>query len=135
MPQITLKVSSNIDINLINFKDIFTAIHVELGKMPHLDITTCNSGVLQEVYSYIGSGDEKASKVYLEVLWLESEERAPLKHKLGKQLMNILETMLVPQIIDQGLICIPRVRIDNLGIINLNYHIGEHGVLSHLESQ
>lgn len=61
MPQISLKLSNNIDTNCINFKTIFAAIHDELGKMPNLDITTCHSGVVQEAYSYVGLGDDSAT--------------------------------------------------------------------------
>lgn len=123
MPQISLKLSNNIDIKQINFEEIFSAIHAELGKMPNLDIKTCHSGVIQEVYSYIGLGNQHATKVYLEVLWLESSERAALKKELARNLMTILENTLASQIIKQGLICIPRVRIANLGAINLDYYI------------
>lgn len=73
--------------------------------------------------SYIGLDDKHATKVYLEVLWLESAERASLQKELARNLMSILENTLAPQIIKQGLVCIPRVRIGNLGIINLDYHI------------
>lgn len=123
MPQISLKISNNIDMHQINFEETFAAIHTELGKMPNLDVKTCHSGVIQEVYSYIGLDDKHATKVYLEVLWLKSAERASLQKELARNLMSILENTLAPQIIKQGLVCIPRVRIGDLGIINLDYHI------------
>ena len=126
MPQISLKISSNIDISRINFKDVFSAIHRELGKMPNLDIKTCHSGVIQEVYSYIGLGDDKPTKVYLEVLWLESSERLAVKKELARSLMNILENTLTPQIERQNLVCIPRVHIANLGTLEQDYHISGH---------
>lgn len=126
MPQISLKISNNIDISPINFKDVFSAIHQELSTMPHLDINTCHSGVIQEVYSYIGLNDAKATKVYLEVLWLESNERLLVKKDLAQRLMNILENTLVPQIERQNLFCIPRVRISNLGALGKDYHISGH---------
>jgi len=126
MPQISLKISNNIDISCVNFKDVISAIHHELGKMPNLDIKTCHSGVIQEVYSYIGLGDDKATKVYLEVLWLESSERLVVKKELARRLMSILENTLVPQIERQNLVCIPRVRIANLGIVEQDYHISGH---------
>ena len=126
MPQISLKVSNNIDMSNINFKDVFSAVHEALGKIPNLDINTCHSGVIQEVYSYIGLGDDKATKVYLEVLWLESSERLLLKKELAQRLMSILENTLAPQIERQNLICIPRVRIGNLGILGEDYHIRGH---------
>lgn len=125
MPQISLKLSKNIDTKLINFKDIFAAIHQALGKVPNLDITTCNSGVIQELYSYIGFGDEKVTKVYLEILWLENTQRSELKKELGQTLMSILESMLVPHIEKQNLICLPRVRIGNLGEANQDYFISK----------
>lgn len=126
MPQISLKISNNIDMSCINFKDVFSAIHQELGKMPNLDIKTCHSGVIQEGYSYIGLGDDKATRVYLEVLWLESRERLTVKKELAQNLMNILENTLVPQIERQNLFCIPRVRIANLGTSDQDYYISGH---------
>lgn len=123
MPQITLKLSNNIAINHIDFHSIFAAIHSELGKIHGLDVCSCHSGVLQEEYSYIGYGDLKATKIYLEVLWLETAERSKLKVKLAQSLMNVLDIILVPQIVKQGLTCLPRVRIGHLGIINQDYHI------------
>jgi len=126
MPQISLRISNNIDLNQVNLKETFAAIHIELSKMPNLDIKTCHSGIIKEDYSYIGSDDKHATKVYLEVLWIESAERAMLKKELAKNLMAILENILAPQIIKQGLGCIPRVRIGNLGIINLDYHISDN---------
>jgi 5-carboxymethyl-2-hydroxymuconate isomerase len=122
MPQISLKVSNNIDISRINFKDTFAAIHHVLGTMPNLDITTCHSGVIQEAYSYIGLGDDSATKVYLEILWLESSERLELKRELAERLMGILENTLSSQIEKQNLRCIPRVRIANLGTLGQDYH-------------
>lgn len=126
MPQISLKISNNINVDFINFKDVFSAIHQELGKMPNLDINTCHSGVIQEIYSYIGLGDNSATKVYLEVLWLESRERLAVKKELAQRLMSILENRLVPQIEQQKLFCIPRVRIGNLGTFGEDYHIRSH---------
>jgi hypothetical protein len=123
MPQISLKISSNIDISRINFTATFAAVHQELEKIPHLDIAACHSGVIQEVFSYIGRGDDRATKVYLEVLWLESSERLALKRDLAQTLMNILEKTLAPQIQSQNLACIPRVRIANLGVLGQDYHI------------
>lgn len=125
MPQIALKISKNIDITSINFQAAFVAIHEELSKVPNLDIKTCNSGVVQEVYSYIGLGDERITKVYLEVLWLENNQRVELKKSLAEKLMSILETLLVPQIEKQNLVCVPRVRIGNLGVINQDYLISK----------
>lgn len=129
MPQISLKISNNIDIKQINFVDTFKAIHAELGKIPNLDIKNCHSGVIQEVFSYIGLGDNRVTKVYLEVLWLENNERAALKIELAKKLMKILENLLVPQVLKQDLICIPRVRISNLGKLKSDYHISEVGII------
>lgn len=126
MPQISLKLSSNIDISCINFADVFSKIHDELGKMPGLDIKTCHSGVIQERYSYIGLNDTSATKVYLEVLWLENSERLAVKKELAQRLMSILENTFIPQIVRQRLVCIPRVRISNLGALGTDYHISEH---------
>jgi 5-carboxymethyl-2-hydroxymuconate isomerase len=125
MPQITLKISNNIDISVLNFKSVFAAIHDELGKVPGLNIKTCHSGVLQEAYSYIGFDDDKATKVYLEVLWLENDVRQTLKQALGQSLIAILEKTLAPQIEKQHVTCIPRVRIGNLGELGKDYQISQ----------
>lgn len=124
MPQISLKISNNIDISQIDFRSIIMAIHDELGKVPNMDVRTCNSGVVQEAYSYIGLGDDRVTKVYLEILWLENNERTALKKALAKTIMTILENKLVPQIEKQGLTCVPRVRIGSLGSLDQEYHIG-----------
>lgn len=123
MPQITLQLSKNIDISRIDFKPIFIALHTELGRTPNTDVSTLNSGVVQEQFSYIGLGDELVTKVYLEVLWLESSERAKIKKDLGEKLVVILDRLLVPLIVQQGLICVPRVRVADLGVLGLEYHI------------
>ncbi len=123
MPQISLKVSNNILIDQGTFNVLFAEIHAELGKIPNLDVSTCHSGVVQEVYSYIGLGDESRTKVYLEILWLENSERSALKNTLAKNLLTILENILTPQVNKQGLNCFPRVRISNLGTLNLDYYI------------
>lgn len=45
--------------------------------------------------------------------------------------MNILEEIIVPQIEKQKLICIPRVRIANLGELEREYHISKRHPLVH----
>ncbi len=42
--------------------------------------------------------------------------------------MTILEKTLVPQIEKQNLVCIPRVRIGNLGRLDLDYHISKRSI-------
>lgn len=123
MPQITLKLSKNIDISKIDFKSLFTEIHEELGNIPKLDNRTCFSGIIHEDYSFIGLGDDFMTKVYLEVMWLETPERILLKPALASRLMSILLTHLDEPIRQQSLICQPRVRIANLGIVDQEYHI------------
>lgn len=125
MPQLTLKLSKNIDTSQINFDALFAAIHDSLKMAPNMDITTCHSGVIQEDYSYIGLGNKKATKVYLELYWLENAERLAIKKQLGQKIMAILESMIVPIVEQQQLICIPRVRIANLGLLNQEYHISK----------
>lgn len=126
MPQLTLKISKNIDISLINFSTVFAAIHDAFRDVPNMDITTCHSGVIQEDFSYIGLGDNRMTKVYLEVYWLENLQRIAIKKQLAQRLMQILETTIVPHVEKQNLICIPRVRIANLGILEQEYHISTH---------
>ncbi|KTD67629.1 hypothetical protein Lsan_0288 [Legionella santicrucis] len=124
MPQLTLIISQNIHANLINFKSLFEMIHDALRIVPNMDVNTAYSGVIQESYSYIGLNNSKAAKVYLQLYWMENEERAAMKSALGKTLLEILEHSIVPEVEEQGLICIPRVRIANLGSLNQSYFIG-----------
>ncbi|MBA2652655.1 MAG: hypothetical protein H0U73_10370 [Tatlockia sp.] len=123
MPQITLKLSNNIDLTELNFTDLFRAIHKELELIPSLDVTTCQSGVIQEVYSYLGLGDKKTTKIYLEILWLENQQRLLIKNDLAKNLMKLLKNKLTPPIEAQNLLCNPRIRIGNLGVIGEDYYI------------
>jgi hypothetical protein len=132
MPQISLIISHNIDIKPINFRAIFAEIHDVLGKVPTLDNRTCFSGVIQESYSYIGLGNEQATKVFLEVQWLESAERKTMKPALAAELMSILSAHLTPALQNQGLICQPRVKISNLGAIDHEYFIYRPGVGSNV---
>jgi hypothetical protein len=125
MPQLTLTISKNIDVNLIDFKNFFRLIHEALSVVPDMDVNTVHSGVIQESFSYIGFDNPKATKVYLQLYWLENEARTALKLALGKALLTILENTIVPEVGKQGFICIPRVRIANLGEFNQSYFIGE----------
>lgn len=123
MPQLTLTISNNINPNLINFKKFFELVHEALRIVPNMDVNTAHSGVIQELFSYIGFENPKATKIYLQVYWLENEERAAIKSALGRTLLDILEHSIVPAVVEQGLIGIPRVRIVNLGHINQEYFI------------
>lgn len=123
MPQLTLTISSNIKTDEINFKSLFDQIHEALKVVPNMDVNTAHSGVVQELYSYIGFGNPKATKVYLQLYWLENEERAAIKPVLGRTLLDILAKSVVPKVEGQGLICIPRVRIADLGRLNQAYFI------------
>lgn len=125
MPQITLKLSNNIDISKINYQPFFDVLHTTLGGIPGTHVASCHSGVIQEVYSHIGEGDKKSTKVYLEIYWLENAERALLKPALAGKLMTLLEETIVPQIENQGLTCVPRLRIANLGGFNQDYYISQ----------
>lgn len=123
MPQLSLKISKNIDMSVLDFRELFEALHEVLRDAPNLDISTCHSGVVQEDFSYIGLGDAKKTKVYLELYWVENESRRVVKKQLALDLMHVLERYMVPQIEKQQLICIPRVRIANLGVLGEDYHI------------
>ncbi len=123
MPQISLRISKNIDISKIDFRPIFITIHEEMAKQINVDINTCQSGVIQENFSFIGRGEENRTKVYLEILWLESEARQGLKNELAKNLMIILKDKLVPLVNMQDLICVPRIRIGSLGTLDQDYFI------------
>lgn len=125
MPQITLKLSKNIAADQIDFQPLFVSVHQELEKSAGVDIKACNSGVIQESYSCIGLGDEKVTKVYLEILWIENEERLSAKNRIIQAIMDTVQAKLVPQIVKQGLICVPRVRIGDLGVLGREYLIGK----------
>ncbi|HVE44157.1 MAG TPA: hypothetical protein VNC84_03370 [Gammaproteobacteria bacterium] len=124
MPQITLFLSHRVNLSLIDCRALFKAIHAEVGRVPGVDIESCSSGVIQEAYSYIGLGDEKLAKVYLDIGWLEREDRLPYKAALAKNLMALLQEKVILPIQSQGLQAKPRVRIINLGLINQDYYIG-----------
>ncbi|EEZ95961.1 hypothetical protein [Legionella longbeachae] len=128
MPQLTLTISHNIKTDQINFKNLFNKIHDALIVVPNMDVNTAHSGVIQEIYSYIGFNNPKATKVYLELYWMENEERGAMKSALGRKMLDILEKNIVPEVEGQGLICIPRVRIANLGNLNQGYFIGRSQV-------
>jgi hypothetical protein len=115
--------SNNIDINKINLPSFFTALHDALRNVPGLDVSTCHSGLIHEDYSYIGLGDERLTKVYLELEWLDKPERLALKPEAAAILMGVLEGVLGPQIIKQNLNFNPRVRIGELGKLNQDYYI------------
>lgn len=124
MPQVILTFSKNIDINEMNLERFFIELHKVLSTAPSMDVTTVHSGVIQEQYSYIGLGNSKATRVYLQLYWMESPVRAAMKATLGQQLMHLLEEYLAPDVRKQGLLCIPRVRIAHLGELNQSYFIG-----------
>ncbi|WP_133135235.1 hypothetical protein [Legionella rowbothamii] len=124
MPQLTLTISKNINANLIDFKNFFRQIHETLSVVPDMDVNTAHAGVIQESFSYIGFDNPKATKVYLQLYWLENKARTALKLALGKAFLNILENTIVPEVEKQGFICIPRIRIANLGELNQSYFIG-----------
>jgi 5-carboxymethyl-2-hydroxymuconate isomerase len=123
MPQLTLTLSQNINVTLINFKRLFEQIHDALRSIPKMDVNTAHSGIIQETYSYIGFDNPNATKVYLQLYWMEDKERLALKPALGKKLLQILENSITSEVEAQGLICIPRVRIANLGNLNQEYFI------------
>ncbi len=124
MPQLTLTISKNIDANLIDFRDVFRQVHEALAIVPGLDINFAHTGLVQESFSYIGLDNPKATKVYLQLYWLENEARAALKSALGKSLVNVLENTISIAVKKQGLHCTPRVTISSLGELNKGYFVG-----------
>ncbi|MFQ2988195.1 hypothetical protein ACKJL9_07845 [Legionella pneumophila] len=102
MPQLTLTLSHNINTDVINFKNLFNKIHEALRAVPNMDVNTAHSGVIQESFSYIGFDNLKATKVYLQLYWMENEERAGMKPALGKTLLDILENNIAPEIASVG---------------------------------
>ena len=132
MPQLTLTISHNINANLLDFKEFFKQVHEALQNVPNMDVSTAHSGVIQESFSYIGLDNPNATKVYLQLYWMENEKRLAIKPALGRTLLEILEKSIVPEVLGQGLICIPRVRIANLGNLNQSYFIsGNEFLKSH----
>ena len=110
---------------MLDLKGLFAAIHEALRVVPNMDINTAHSGVIQEEFSYIGLGDPRVTKMYIELYWIENEQRLTIKESLAQHLMCILEELIVPQVTQQNLICIPRVRIANLGVLNKDYLISQ----------
>lgn len=123
MPQLTLTLSNNINASLLSFTSFFEKTHHALQNVPNMDVNTAHSGVIQECFSYIGLDNPQATKVYLQLYWMENEARSIMKPELGKTLLYILEQTIVPQVQEQGLMCIPRVRIANLGELHQGYFI------------
>ncbi len=70
MPQISLRISKNIDMTQLDFSALFSAIHEVLRDAPNVDVSTCQSGVIQEDFSYFGLGEDKKAKMYLELFWV-----------------------------------------------------------------
>ncbi|MBA2655543.1 MAG: hypothetical protein H0U70_00985 [Tatlockia sp.] len=124
MPQLTLTLSKNIDLKASDFESCFSQIHKALEIVPQMDVSTIHSGAILEDFSYIGVGNPKTARVYLQLYWLESPERILIRKSLGNSLMSILKTTIVYDVINQGLLCTPRVKIANLGELHEKYFIG-----------
>jgi hypothetical protein len=123
MPQISLKISSNINISDIHFESLFFEINRAMMLVPDLNVDTCHSGLLQEKFSFIGRGDPKKTRIFLEILWLENEDRKSIKAELVKNLIVVLNKHLQKPLEAQGLNYAPRIRIADLGKINQDYFI------------
>lgn len=123
MPQISLKISSNIDTSEIHFELLFSEIHHAMRIVPDLNVDTCHSGLLQERFSFIGEGDLKKTRIFLEILWLENENRKLIKGKLARNLRAVLNKHLQNSVESQGLNYSPRIRIADLGKIDQDYFI------------
>jgi hypothetical protein len=79
MPQITLKLSSNIIITPQEGERLLKKLHDVLAKNKieiDLDIDTCCSGILKEHTSYIGNGNRNIAKCFYEILWLETKNES-----------------------------------------------------------
>lgn len=128
MPQITLKFSANIKGKIASetLELIFRKINSLLKEtIPDIDIPSCNSGVIFEEFSYMNNGDPTLAKCYYELLWLENDQRIPLKSLLAEKILKLLEEELIPQLEKHGLSCAPRVRISNLGVLGKDYFISK----------
>lgn len=123
MPQITLKISHNIEMADINFRQLFTEIHDVMGRVPNLDNRTCFGGVIKEDFSYVGRGDDNLTKIFLEILWLETPERVELKPDVASELMPLLLHHFKEPLAKKGLVCSPRIRIADLGEVGKGYMI------------
>ncbi len=126
MPQLILTLSHNITLTRINFEEFFKRIHEVLATIPDMNVNTAHSGVIQEAFSYIGLNHPKTTKVYLQLHWMENSKRRTLKPELGKALLQVINEVITPEIRQQGLECIPRVRIAPLGDLNESYFIAPH---------
>lgn len=123
MPQITLRISHNIDMNAVDFRALFADVHAAMGRLPNFDNRTCFSGVVKEDFSYVGHGDSNLTKIFLEIIWLETPERVLLKPELAGELMTILVNHFKEPLVTKGLVCSPRVRIADLGEVGKGYFI------------
>lgn len=123
MPQITLKISHNIAMEDIDFRKLFSEVHEAMGRIPNLDNRTCFAGVVKEDYSYVGRGDTNLTKIFLEIMWLETAERVALKPGLAGELMAVLVGHFKEPLEKKGLVCSPRVRIVDLGEVGKDYYI------------
>ena len=57
---------------------------------------------------------------------MENQERIAIRSFLGKALLNIIDEAIIPAVVAQGLLCIPIVRIANLGTLDDGYFIEGH---------
>jgi hypothetical protein len=124
MPQITLRLSDNIKISAEEAKALLKKLHSVLIANKdelNLDVATCFSGLLREDASYIGFGDETIAKCFYEILWMETPSRVALSPNLSKQLMAVLDEFALQVKEEQNLICMPRIRIADLGAIDQHY--------------
>lgn len=91
--------------------------------VPDLNVDTCHSGLQQEKFSFIGEGDLEKTRIFLEILWLENENRKSIKSKLAENLIKVLNKHLQKPVESQGLNYSPRIRIADLGKIDQDYFI------------
>ena len=88
MPQITLEYSSNIQ-DVIDFKQLFSAIHNVIHTSGGILIENCKSRAICHETFFIGQGDTMNAFIHLEVQWLEGRS-TELKSQIGDELLGLL---------------------------------------------
>lgn len=73
MPQLILTISENISSDQINFHSLFEQVHDAMRIIPELDINLVHSGVIREIYSYIGFHDVEFT--FSSIGWKMKKER------------------------------------------------------------
>lgn len=88
MPHIRLEYSSNIEQN-INFKSLFSELHLLIHQISGANIENCKSRVIKLDNYFIGNGMQKNAFVFVEILLLEGRSNEA-KKTLGEAILETL---------------------------------------------